>query len=197
LEAISGDGTVDYEEFSKIFLEDSGKNKPAQEIRLDRKSPYNLQDYEDLLSRINAHAKKQGLDLRRIFDIFKRSGFISFDDLAKILELLEFDYTEHEFELIRRHADESNTGTVHSYEFLNQILVSLEVAPAYDVYRWIQASRDLGGRYRLLEMVQVAAESMKDQMITRYGDSEGRHSGVLTADDFADLLGTECPLLSE
>jgi hypothetical protein len=30
-----------------------------------------------------------------------------------------------------------------------------------------------------------------------YGDSEGKPKGVLTADDFAELLGEQCPNLSE
>jgi hypothetical protein len=30
-----------------------------------------------------------------------------------------------------------------------------------------------------------------------YGDSEGKPKGVMTADDFAELLGTECRSLSE
>ena len=42
LECLSGDGTVDYEEFTKIFLEDTAKSTPAQEIRLAGKSPYNI-----------------------------------------------------------------------------------------------------------------------------------------------------------
>ena len=56
----------------------------------------------------------------RIFDIFcKQGGFISFTDLGKILELIEFSHSEHQFELIKRYADESNQGTVHAYEFVN------------------------------------------------------------------------------
>ena len=34
-------------------------------------------------------------------------------------------------------------------------------------------------------------------MLTRHGDAEGRHSGVLTAENFAELLAGECPSLSE
>lgn len=30
-----------------------------------------------------------------------------------------------------------------------------------------------------------------------YGESEGTPKGVLTADDFAELLGAECPSFSE
>lgn len=199
LECLSGDGTVDYEEFTKVFLEDStSKAKPSQEMRLDRKSPYNLQDYEDLLSRISSHVKAQGLDLMRIFDIFcKQGGFISFEDLRKILDLIEFPVTEHQFELVRRYADENNAGTLHAYEFVNVIIYSKEITPSYDVYRWIVASRELAGRFRLLELVQAAIESVRDQMLARYGDAEGKHSGVLTADNFAELLAAECPSLSE
>jgi Ca2+-binding EF-hand superfamily protein len=199
LECLSGDGTIDYEEFTKIFLEDSAsKAKPAQELRLDRKSPYNLQDYEDLLSRISSHVKEQGLDLMRIFEIFcKQGGFISFEDLRKILDLIEFPVTEQQFELIRRFADENNAGTVHAYEFVQLVAHSKEITPSYDVHRWIVASRELAGRYRLLELLQGAIESIKEQMLTRYGDAEARHSGVLTAESLAELLAAECPSLSE
>ena len=196
LECLSGDGTVDYEDFTRIFLEDSAKSKGTQEIRLESKGAYNLQAYEDLLSRINSHVKDRGLDLMRIFDIFcKQGGFISFDDLGKILDLIEFAYTEQEFELIKRHADESNQGTVHAYEFATEILVSQEVAPCFDIYRWKVASRELSGRYRLLEMVQQASEGVKQQLTSR--EADGKHSGVLTAENFAELLVAECPALSE
>ena len=196
---MSGDGPVDYEEVTKHFLEDAtSKTKPGQEIRLDRRSPYNIQDYEDLLSRINSHVKEQGLDLMRIFDIFcKQGGFISFDDLRKILDLIEFPHTDHQFELIKRYADENNQGTLHAYEFVNQILFSKEIVPSFDIYRWVVASRELGGRYQLLEMIQGSVESIRDQMITRFGDADGKHSGVLTVENFADLLAAECPALSE
>jgi hypothetical protein len=56
----------------------------------------------------------------RIFEIFcKQGGFISFNDLAKIFELIEFLPSEHQFELIKRYADENNQGTVLAYEFVN------------------------------------------------------------------------------
>jgi len=199
LECLSGDGTVDYEEFTKVFLEESAsKGKPSQEMRLDRKSPYNLQDYEDLLSRIGSHVKEQALDLMRIFDIFcKQGGFISFDDLRKILDLIEFPVTDHQFELIRRYADENNAGTLHAYEFVNLIVYSKEITSSYDVYRWVVASRELAGRFSLVEVVQGAIESIKDQLLTRHGDADGKHSGVLTTESFAELLAAECPSLSE
>ena len=53
------------------------------------------------------------------------------------------------------------------------------------------------GRYRLLETVQSVIDSIKDQMITRYGDPDGKHCGVLMAENFADLLGAELSSLEE
>lgn len=198
LECLSLDGTVDYEEFVKIFFENPTQSRGGAEGRVERKSPYNLQDYEDLLSRISSHVKAQGLDLQRIFEIFcKRGGFISFDDLRKILDLIEFPVTEHQLELIRRFADENDQGTLHAYEFVNLVLYSREITPAYDVARWITASRELSGRYRLLEIVQGAQASLKDRLLSQQGDPEGRRSGVLTGESFVQLLGEECPQLTE
>ena len=34
-------------------------------------------------------------------------------------------------------------------------------------------------------------------MITRYGDAEGKHSSVITAENFAELVGADIPALSE
>lgn len=146
---MSPDGCVAYEDFVRIFLEDAGsKKKSTGEDRLDRKSPYNIQDYEDLLSKINSHVNRQGLDLMRIFDIFcKRGGFISFEDLRKILDLIEFFYSEKDIELIARYGDENNAGTLHAFEFVNLVKTSEAITPAYDFNRWIAASRGLDGRF--------------------------------------------------
>ena len=50
---------VDYNEFVKLFMQDSGslkKTNAVSEIKLDlKKSAYNLTEYEDLLSRVNQH----------------------------------------------------------------------------------------------------------------------------------------------
>lgn len=165
-------------------------------MKLDRKSLFNLHDYEDLLSNINAHVKDQGLDLMRIFDIFgKQGGFISFTDLGKILDLIEFPKKDSHIALIKRYADESNQGTVHAYEFVNQILSSDRIAPSFDIERWISASEDLKDA-SLLVKVAAAGESIKDQMITKHGDQDGKHSGVLTGEDFMDLLAAEIPSLT-
>ena len=72
LECLSTDGSVDYQEFIKLFIEDSGKNRTALEIRIDKKPTYSEEEYTDILSSINSHSKQQGLDLKRIFDIFTK-----------------------------------------------------------------------------------------------------------------------------
>ena len=46
-------------------------------------------------------------------------------------------------------------------------------------------------------MVQGSMESIKDQLHSRHADSEGRLSGVLTAESFGELLVEECPQLTE
>lgn len=56
LETLSYDHMVDYNEFVKLFLQDSAlkKSNAVGEIKLDlKKSSYNLTEYEDLLSRIS------------------------------------------------------------------------------------------------------------------------------------------------
>lgn len=133
-----------------------------------------------------------------MFDhLCKKGGFLPLKRLREILDLIEFHYTEHDFELIQRYADEGNSGTIHAYEFMNQILFSKEVAPCFDICRWLNASKELNGRYRLLELVREQIESIREHLITRFGDNDGKHSGIITVNDFADLLGGEVHSLSE
>ena len=192
---------MDYEDFVKLFLEDSGKAKTPHEIRLDRKTAYTEEEYTDLLSSIKSHAQAQGLDLKRIFDIFCKQGFVSFTDIGKILDLIEFSYSDHQLELLKRYADgdegQLDSDAVLAESFLNQILMSEELAPVCALSRWTVASRELGGQYKLLETLQGSLESIRAQMATMYGEAEGKPSGVLTAEDFSELLSAECPRLSE
>ena len=71
------------------------------ELDVQKKSAHYMQDYEDLLARISVHSKGQGLDLEHIFGIFaKKSGFVTYAEFRKILELISFEITEPEFALI-------------------------------------------------------------------------------------------------
>jgi len=50
------------------------------------------------LSRVSQHVRHEGLDLLRIFKIFaKQQGFITYDHLKKIFELIGFGLNESEF----------------------------------------------------------------------------------------------------
>ena len=89
-----------------------------------------MQDYEDLLARISVHSKGQGLDLEHIFGIFaKKSGFITYAEFRKILELISFEITEPEFALLTAHADEHRTETLFVLELVPQIIYAEVVAP--------------------------------------------------------------------
>lgn len=100
LECLNHEHLVDYPEFIKIFLQagQTGRKLNAvSEIKLgERRSTHTMNDYEDLLGRINEHVRVQGIDLLRIFEIFckKSGGFISYDDLKKCIELLDFPISE-------------------------------------------------------------------------------------------------------
>ena len=105
LESLSYDGTVDYGEFVRLFMakEQASKRGRADLTELDvqKRRTHYMQDYEDLLARISVHSKGQGLDLEHIFGIFaKKSGFITYAEFRKILELISFEISEPEFALI-------------------------------------------------------------------------------------------------
>lgn len=70
LENLNGDGTVDYEGFLQLFAEDEAEKAHKPGVGMVTGSLANQQDYETLLSNINAHVQDEGLDLERIFDIF-------------------------------------------------------------------------------------------------------------------------------
>jgi hypothetical protein len=79
--------------------------------------------------------------------------------------------------------DENNDGTISSYEFANQIVYAKELAPQFDVNKWIVASRALNGRYGLIEKVAAQSDIIKDALISEYGENS-QHSGVLTGEQF-------------
>jgi Ca2+-binding EF-hand superfamily protein len=98
LECLSpADNAVDYEEFVRIFL-DKGASQHRDDLvpsEAKRATVFQIQDYEDLLSKISAHVRQDGLDLLRIFKIFARqNGTITYDHLRKIFELIGFNLDE-------------------------------------------------------------------------------------------------------
>ena len=136
LESLSYDGTVDYNEFIRLFIGEENprsKKQRDEKLKLDvKKSVYSMQDYEDVLGRICEHAKSQGLDLEHIFGIFgKKSGFITYAEFRKILELISFEISEPDFNLIVSYADENKTESFFVYDLVQQIIHAEVIAPQF------------------------------------------------------------------
>ncbi len=56
----------------------------------------------------------------KIFEIFqKQEGYVKVEDMQKILDLVEFSYSEYEFEVIKKHADPNGLGLVDAFDFVN------------------------------------------------------------------------------
>lgn len=155
LESLSYDGNVDYNEFIRLFIssEPAMKKSKDDKLRVDlKKTAYSMQDYEDILSKISVHSKDQGLDLEHIFGIFaKKSGFITYPEFRKILELISFEISDKDFNLITTYADENKTETLFVYDLVQQIIHAEVIAPQFEIYKWIIASRELRGRTNLLD----------------------------------------------
>jgi Ca2+-binding EF-hand superfamily protein len=80
----------------------------------------------------------------RIFKIFaKQQGQITYEHLKKIFDLIGFQMNEPEFNLMTRFADETGDGWISAFEFANQIVYAKELAPQFDINKWIVASRFL------------------------------------------------------
>lgn len=118
----------------------------------------------------------------RIFKIFaKQGGTISYDHLKKIFELIDFPLTDTEFKLMINFADENRDGIISAFEFAYQVVHAREIAPQFDINKWIVASRALLGRYYMLDRMIGSSDILKDALISDYGE-DGFHSGVLTGD---------------
>ena len=119
---MSYDGTVDYNEFIRLFMGQQKANKKGKDDKLNldvKKSVYKMNDYEDVLAKIQVHSKNQGLDLEHIFGIFaKKSGFITYAEFKKILELITFEISEKDFNLITTFADENRSETLFVYDLV-------------------------------------------------------------------------------
>lgn len=75
------------------------------------------------------HIKHEGLDMMRIFKIFSKNGFISYEHLRKIFDLIEFKLTDTDYKLLVTFADVNNDGNISSFEFANSIIFAREIAP--------------------------------------------------------------------
>jgi Ca2+-binding EF-hand superfamily protein len=209
LECLSIDGNVDYEQFLQMFFEDESQgtsNKQRPGVALDHRSLSigGQEEYDDLLSAISAHVEKEGLDLEKIFKIWadRNNGFVTFAELTKILDLIEYNLgadSDHKMNLIKQFADDTGQGTIFAHSFVNNITFAMKLAPTNSAIRWINAAHAIleAGDHSLLELLRGALEPLKEEMISRRGDAEGRHSGITTGSDLYDLLCHACPQMSE
>jgi len=67
--------------------------------------------------------------------------------MQKILDLVEFTYSEYDFEVIKKHADPNGLGLVDAYDFVNQITFASDISPQLVKLRWINAAQDLDARF--------------------------------------------------
>ncbi len=131
-----------------------------------RVSTFQIQDYEDLLSRVSMHVKQDGLDLMKIFKIFAKGqpACLTYENLRKIFDLIGFSMNEQEFNLMTRFADESADGLIQATEFANQIIFAKELAPQFDINKWIVASRYLNANSLLLERIHLHLDVLNDMI---------------------------------
>lgn len=75
--------------------------------------------------------------------------------------------------------------------------MSEDLAPVNALNRWVAASRELDGRYKMLESLQENIQAIIAQANQIYGEADGIPKGVIIASDFAEILSSECSNLSE
>ena len=112
--------------------------------------------YEELLGRIKKHVDDMELDLERIFDIFqKRTGFISYVDLEKILKLINFPIAKKEFDILTLFADNEDAGSIIGYYLLTEIKHASQIVPVFDMQLWSSpdALSLLDGRKKPIEVI--------------------------------------------
>lgn len=79
-------------------------------------------------------------------------------------------------------ADEDGNGTISYQEFALAVQNAEQVAPVFDMNKWIVASRELEGRFDLLEHVNRDLDLLMDMLNTQ--SEEGKHSGIIAGEEF-------------
>ena len=72
-----------------------------------------------MLAKIRMHLRRHSdeIDLKEVFATFtQESGFISYKQLKMIFDLISYQVSETEFDLITMYADEGNTLTIHAWD---------------------------------------------------------------------------------
>ena len=137
--------------------------------------------------------------MEHIFGIFaKKSGFITYAEFRKILELISFEISEKDFNLITAFADENKSDTLFVYDLVQQIIHAEVIAPQFEISKWIISSRELRGRTLLLDRCSEKIEELTQEINERFGDEEQKHtSKVITGEQFQEIIRSIIPELSE
>lgn len=217
---------MDYHEFMKIFFSDTegkaGKKSAKKQalginmgqLRDAERNTDREFKYEEILGRIQKHVREMNLELERIFDIFqKRTGYISYIDLEKILKLIDFKITEKDFHVLTLFADNEDAGFIIGHYLLTEIKHANIIVPVFDMQLWTSpaALALLDGRLQPIEIIMKKMEDLdrymkenhsytvksnedeKDEdLLAPQHDKVKYSSGVITGREFADMLKQEC-----
>jgi hypothetical protein len=93
---------------------------------------------------------------------------ITYEHLQKIFDLVGYALSDNDFSLLVRFADETGHGNINAAELANQIIYAREIAPQFDVNKWIVASRYLEGNDSILQTVQQHLDVLKDIMQSEF-----------------------------
>ena len=74
----------------------------------------------------------------------------------------DFPLKAKDIDLISQYADEFATGSIPAFEFANEILFSKDIAPAFDINKWITASKELLSRAYIVERIFENLDLVKD-----------------------------------
>jgi len=94
------------------------------------------------------------------------------DQFKEVMGFVDYPLTEKDLDMILQFADEEGTGKLQAFEFANEIMFSKELAPAFDISRWITASKELMSRAYILERVFEHLDLIKDFMQQDKGTNE-------------------------
>jgi len=178
LESLNLDGCVDYEEFSRIFLQKEQQTDLA--FKLEKRHQYKMQDFEELLSKISDLCKRDKIDVHSLFKkIAQGHNYLTYDQLKTALTLIDYPLSDQEFELLVHFADENREGAVSAYDLANEIQFARAIAPSFDLNKWLLASRELEHRFHLLELVYERIDSVRDAL-----NRDGPSIGVITGAQF-------------
>jgi hypothetical protein len=113
----------------------------------------------------SAHIAKDSIDIESIVQIFsKESGFITKKNLGDIFKLCSYSITQEQLDLIILYADEGNQGSLLAYDIIDRIKFATQVAPEFNVQKWIESTFLLSGKRDLLSTCEQYMADLETHM---------------------------------